>query len=181
MRQLNPNVDRSPAIVGEPDDSKRFVKLLNPYSRPIGPDSQDPIAQMVYPKKVDWFERDDVSALNKWRKATFDYYLGPAHEREVEWHPLQDDFVVREYSQLQKEAREMQGIVRVGKDFPSWAKITRDFNRRFEGRRLEGADLRLRSKVTREMLRKRYIELASCGTIFTGGDRSTEGEAFSDR
>ena len=136
---------------------------------------------MVYPKNVDWFEREDVSGLNKWRNATFDYYLGPAEVAEVEWHPLQDDFVVREYSQLQQVAREMQGIVKVGKDFPSWAKIARDFNRRFEGRRLEGADLRLRSKVTREMLRKRYIELASCDAFFTGGDRSAEGEAFSDR
>ena len=160
MRQQNPNPDRSPAIVGEPDNSKRFVKLLNPYGRPIGPDSQDPIAQLVYPKQVDWFERDDVSGLNKWRKAVFEHYLGPAQIEEPEWHPLEDEFILREYGELVKQAEELQCFESGVKNLPSWAKITRDFNRRFEGRKLDATESRLsRSKVTREMLRKRYIDL----------------------
>ena len=161
MREQNQTADRSPAVVGEPDNSKRFVKLLNPYGLPI-PDSQD----MVYPKEVDWFELDEVRALNRWRKAVFEHYLGPAQiGEEIEWHPLEDEFVVREYGKLVEEAGEIQSFGGGGKELPSWTKITRDFNRRFEGRRLEGADFsRLRSKVTREMLRKRYIELAKRGS-----------------
>ena len=155
MHAQNPDVDRSPAVVGEPDNSKRYIRLLNPYGVPIG-DSQDPVAQMVYPKTVDWCDGEEVNGLNKWRKAVFEHYLGPAQVEEMEWHPLEDEFVVRE----------VQCWENAGKELPSWAKVTRDFNRRFEGRR-SGADSRLRSKVTREMLRKRYIELVRRGSCFT--------------
>ena len=169
-------------MVGEPNASKRFIMLLNPYGLPIGPESQDPpIAQLVYPKQVDWFERDEVSGLNKWRTAVFDHYLGPpATDEEVDWHALEDEFLVREYGKLGRQAREMQCVIGAGRELPSWARITRDFNRRFEGRRLEGGDARLRSKVTREMLRKRYVELVKCGALFAGDDRSTEREDLSD-
>lgn len=174
MHQQNPNPDRSPAVVGEPDNSKRFIRLLNPYGRPIGPDSQDPIAQMVYPKNVDWFERDEVNALNRWRKAVFDHYLGPTEVEEVEWHPFEDEFVLREYSAMVKEVEERQDIVGMGEGVPSWATITRDFNRRFEGKRSEGAGSRLRPEVTRDMLRGRYIELRRSGRCLVGDDQRAE-------
>lgn len=136
---------------------------------------------MVYPKQVDWFERDDIGGLNKWRMAVFEHYLGPsATIGEVEWHPLEDEFVLREYGKLVREAREMECVIGVGRELPSWARITRDFNRRFEGRKLEGAGARLRSEVTREMLRKRYIELVKCGAFFTGDGRSIERGDSSD-
>ncbi|KAL8790175.1 MAG: hypothetical protein Q9195_006502 [Heterodermia aff. obscurata] len=161
MQQQNPHTDRSPAVVGEPDNSKRFIKLLNPYGRPIGPESQDPVPDLVYPKNVDWFEREDIAALNKWRKAVFEHYLGAERGEEVGWCPEEDEFLLREYEELLKAVEEGRGIVEIGEGVPSWARITRGFNRRFEGR-VDGL-------VTRGMLRRRYVELRNSGGLL-GGD-----------
>ena len=129
---------------------------------------------MVYPKNVDWFERDEVNALNRWRKAIFEHYLGPTEVEEVEWHPLEDEFILREYSAMVKEVEERQDMVRVGEGVRSWAMITRDFNRRFEGKRSEGADSRLRPEVTRDMLRGRYIELRRSDRCLMNDDQCAE-------
>lgn len=93
--------------------------------------------------------------LNRWRKAIFDHYFGPATEaKEVISHPLEDAFVLGKYDALERAAEAKR--FEAGRELPSWARIARDYNATFEDKRLEG-DGRPRPRMTRKMLRRRYL------------------------
>ena len=99
---------------------------------------------------------DRVRALNRWRDRVFEYYLGPAAEgeEEVRPHALENALVLEAYRALESAAEGMFPFV--GRELLSWAGIAQGFNNRFEGQRLDG-DERPRPRMTREMLRRRYL------------------------
>lgn len=165
MRRQNPNVDRSPAVLNEPCVSKLFIKLRNPYGRPI---------EREYPNSMDWSCVDRIHALNRWRNKTFEYYLGPAEGEEVRPHALENALVLEAHRELESAAEAMHPFV--GKRLPSWAGIAQDFNDRFEGKKLDG-DEDPRPRMTREMLRRRFLVPLEDADE-KGTTRSSLGEVF---
>ena len=183
MRYKNCNVDRSPAEVGKPCSSKLVITLYNPRGRVIrpanpmhDPNIEEPIRYPIKMSTVDWLDKDRVRKLNNWRNAIFEHYLGPyAKAEEIQPHPLEAAFVVGKYQALEKAVDGKQ--FEVERELPSLARIARDYNATFEGQSLDG-DRQPRPRMTREMLRKRYLvgradSAIAAGPGFTKGDAET--------
>ena len=146
MRAINADIDKSPARVNQRAGSKLVIGLETPY----GVRKAE-----TYDTPIDWSDLKLVDGLNRWRAAIFNYYFGDETEvDEVQPHPLEEAFVAEEYAKLQTAG--LTSWPTVGKNLPSWARIARDFNAKFEGRILEG-DQRPRPRVTWNVLRARYL------------------------
>lgn len=145
MRRQNPNIDRSPAVLNEPCVPKLFIRLRNAYGRPI---------EREYPNSMNWSSMDRIHALNRWRNKILEHYLGPAEGEEVRPHALEHALILEAYQALESAAEGMHPFV--GKELPSWAGIAQDINVKFGGQKLDG-DEHPRPRITREMLRRRYL------------------------
>ena len=181
MRYQNCNVDRSPAEVGEPCSSKLVITLYSPRGRMIRPanpihDPKDgePLRYPIKMSTVDWMDKDRIRKLNRWRNAIFEHYLGPyAKAEEIQPHPLEAAFVVGKYEALEKAVDGKR--LEVERELPSLARIARDYNATFEGLSLDG-DRQPRPRMTREMLRKRYLVTRNDNAI-AAAPGATNGEA----
>lgn len=71
MRMLNPDIDRTPALVGCNEPEKLKIKLFHP---PFG-SAGEPLC-FTYAGEVDWNSKTKIRALNRFRETVFKHHLG---------------------------------------------------------------------------------------------------------
>lgn len=167
---LNPNIDRAPAEVNNPCDSKLCIMLNHTFPTAHG--------QIKYSHPVDWSSSKSVSKLNKWRNRTFLYWFGPLpeeYQRRTEYVRFRED----EKLWLLRERNLEKGR------FEQWERIAERFNERFER---EGRPRRTRKQLCNlynHMIQRGVsapVDLA--GRENDGGDSESEleeGEIREDR
>ncbi|KAL8782761.1 MAG: hypothetical protein Q9195_009576 [Heterodermia aff. obscurata] len=128
LRQLNPHIDRKPAIKDKPSPSKLHIQLHNIDGAAA--------IEKSYPKPVEWTSSESIRALNRWRQQVLRRHLGAAQENRVRFHPGELRFLFHAHRNHLLEARAH------GRDVEwndmDWERITTDFNNNFEGRNLYG-------------------------------------------
>ena len=130
MLRLNPNIDRAPAVKGQPDRSKLKITLILPSGA---------IETRIYPQpfeSVDWTKTP--RPLNQWRWKVFRKYLGYSPVRS-KLHSLEKQWLIDLYKSRKREM-EVKGQA-VNWTHMNWGEITKEFNERFEGRILPGRPL----------------------------------------
>ena len=139
MYSLNPNLDRTEAVIGHPSDAKLTIVLYKP---PFGA-SGDPL-HLTYPNEVHWERESSIRSLNKWRAAVFHHYLGLGPQQTSDWHQMEKDFILEACAVREEQARSRPFKANKTADGHlrpySWLAITNDFNCCFSGRKLPGYD-----------------------------------------
>jgi hypothetical protein len=122
MRRLNPNVDRTPALRFEPDESKLFIQLVRPSGH---------ITPYRYCDPVDWTQ--PMTKLNLWRYGVFRRYLGPlAGPLPTKLHPLEIRYILDAPNHSEKWG------YGPNRSKIEWVKFHKAFNERFQGKALPG-------------------------------------------
>ena len=134
MWALNPDIDTTPAVLGNKDPGKIRIKLYHP---PFGTAGK-PLS-LTY-SEVNWDSPSEIQSLNRWRRTTFTHYLGPgfqnSHDLEKESTPEGSE-VLENRAPTRKSKRTM---ARVPGGADSWAKVTEAFNMRFSNHELSCRD-----------------------------------------
>lgn len=120
MRRLNPNVDVTPALRFEPDESKLLIQLTHPNGQ---------ITPYRYCDPVDWTQ--PVKKLNKWRYAVFQRYFGLSASPH-RLHPLEIQYILDAPNHPEKWG------YGPNRSRVSWVLFQKAFNEKFQGKALPG-------------------------------------------
>ena len=122
------DIDRTKAVLNEPDESKLEFQVLRPSGH---------VWKYRYPQPIDWTK--SVTALNAWRKQTFSRLLGPSLDKA----PINAPYHARETAWLiDLHGEYKMQIETMGSSFDRnalyWIAISKKFNQEFQGRVLPG-------------------------------------------
>ena len=174
-KAMNPNFDRTPAKINEPDPTKLSIIIHHPApKRPT---------QLSFPHEIDWFDIESIKSLNKWRRRSALYWFGtisgksryPTGESPI---PHQVGFCDVEKAWLLREGNNIN---------LTWDQIVRRFNGRFEGAIIRGCRLRRPVRTERQLkvlyrnlLRKEAASLEAEGEKNTRREESAEAGSESE-
>ncbi|KAI9887109.1 MAG: hypothetical protein M1823_001099 [Watsoniomyces obsoletus] len=142
-KALNPQADRTNAVVGRPDESKRRIeaRLLH--------ENGDPYFKIYrFKPTVDWNNAGSVLALNRWRQQTWRRLAGATRPSFLDYTPEENQWLIDYFREHRR---------------PAWAKLTKLFNQRFEGQQVEsrpGVKLGRRTTESLTTQRGRIPEIA---------------------
>ena len=115
---LNPTIDRTPAILHTPDNSKLTIHINHPENR---------VSVSDYSPQVDWSDRGSVGSLNEWRSWVLNHWFGV-----FAFVPVRIG-VGREIVKYRDEEMEWLRNEIGGQRVASWDRIEEDFNAKFAG------------------------------------------------
>ncbi|MCJ1454556.1 hypothetical protein MMC28_004909 [Mycoblastus sanguinarius] len=146
MRRLNPNIDRSPAMLNREDRSLLTITLNTPKGT-------TKTSKHKWINNMNFGDAENVRELNRWRSQLFRRQFGLARPPRIAYQPSERQWLTnrhRQYEQQRIAAGDNPGQV----DWTQmdWNQITADFNSTFAGRLVPGSSV-IRPTRTRESLR----------------------------
>ena len=130
MRRINPDVNRNPTTEYQlPDDSLRQITL----NFPTGESRTN-----TWPNPLDWEDNSCRTRLNRWRQQHFRRHFGPKQEFRKEYHEEEDRWLIAYFKAFRERWLRTQPQRAVDWRSLDDARLEREFNGRFQGRRLNG-------------------------------------------